>query len=836
MADDIEGKLKKYVDTMQKQADYNGKTSGEYAKAMVRNAARVDSSLNKMVSNFEQVKHSTSILKGNMLNAAAWMGVLSTGIGAAAEVISDSIETYRDLNNVGQTFGGSMLNMQLAAAGAALPLKDFAELIIQGNNSMVAAAAGTAAFGNLGKTVRSNMKEFGMLGLTTKDFNEYLTEFSETQRLYGKAANLDTDNNRMALQKLTHETTMMSNLTGKNRKDIMKDTQQAMRTASVQVAMAKLSQSASESLLNSLQSSTTYLAGLPGEAGHALSNMLTETVGLGTSAVSEQIKDFNSVGLSAVGGMMDDLARKVKDGTATLGDQEQFRKQFVDLIGNNLDSLQAQLLGPNKEAASKAIKMFNEMKNIKEKTPEEIKKGEENESSTKFLLNIQERMNEFGAWIRVKFFKSFEKVYIAMENAIKSGAFKKLGDVISGLFDFIAGKIEKYLDPNNLDNFAASLESGVKTIGRFSEVIVDIAKAAVKVYTFFDTYLLSPLQKMLGDFGGVLASIGVLVAAKWLGGKMLDVAGGKLSDTFKSQSKESKTSKIELPDHEQSKPSNSTKPGAKGRFGKIGSMANNLKSMPKSLSIPGLAITAASLLGVMPKGFESIGNIASLSSMGAMIGSMVLPGVGTLVGGVIGGAIGLATNWKDAGKELGDIYAQSKASIAESYDKYISPMVGTIKAWWGDINFGSIADTVSNWFGSLKATMSNAMTAVSGKLDEYTKYAKDNNLTSVSGVIDYAKQGLTKMGIMNSTPSVNQLTTPTSSTPNINSDAIKKQLDDVTAKNQKLSEDNTRIKDQIAKLVDLLAKSNIDMSSYLKDISDNGKQQVKTTKTLAIPY
>lgn len=852
MADDIDSKLKKYMDSMQKQSDANIKST-EHIKNMARTAAKVDRSLDDMVSGFQKASSEASKLKGNLLKTSAWMGLLASGVGAAVEIIAESVDVYRDMNNVGQTFGGSMLNMQIAAAGAALPLRDFAELIQQGNNSMVAAAAGVSAFGGLGKHVRNNMKEFGMLGLTTRDFNEYLTEFSETQRLYGKASVLDTDNNRIALQKLTEETTMMSNLTGKHRKEILKDSQSAMRNASVQVAMAKLSQSASESLLNSLQSSTTYLAGLPGEAGRALSNMLTETVGLGTSAVSEQIQEFNSVGLSAVGGMMDDLARKVKNGTATLGDQEQFRKQFVDLIGSNLDSLQAQLLGPNKEAAKRAIQMFTEMKNIKEKTPEEISKAHDEKSSTDFLLSIQERMNAFGGWLRMKFFTSFKKVYDALQKAIASGAFKKLGDVVSQLFKFLSEKIEKYLDPKNLDNFAASLESGVKKLGRFSDNIETAAVGVMKIYDFWDTKLLNPLQKRLGDFGGLLAAIGTVIAAKWLGGKLLntifDTIAGEVTSKFKdagakqsSAGTAKQTGGTGDTPHTTPQPNSgsggSGKSGKSGKLGKLGKLGKMSKVM-KGGGLVGAGLTAASMLGLMPDGIDALSNIAGLASMGASIGS-IIPGVGTVIGGVIGGAIGLAMNWKEAGKEISDMYDKTSKSLSDTYDKYLGPMVSSVKTWWKDLNFSTIADTIGNWFGSIKDNVATVAGNVWDKVKEFKNYSVNLAGTTLTGAVDLAKKGASAIGMNVGNTNVGQVVPQNNSsgnaTPSVNVDALKKQLDEVSAKNQKLADENIKIREQLAKLVDLIAKNNVDNTSLLRDIAENGQKQVKTTKNLGTAY
>ena len=417
----------------------------------------------------EKVADTLSKFKNSVNKIDGFVGLLAVTLASASEVISESVDAYRKVTEVGQDFEGSLLELQKSAASAALPLDEFVSLIEK--NNLVVASTGIKAFTDLGKTARSSLRQFGMLGMTTNQFNEYLSEYAETSRLFGNSQALTSSKAAESLEALIKETDSYSKLTGKQRQAILRDSQKAMRSASLQVMMAKLTSSSSAEMQKAIQGTVTYLAALPGEAGQTLSAIMAETIGFGTSALSDGIDDFNRVGLGAVGGLMDDLARKVKAGTATEADKEAFRRGMYDVLHNNLDSLNVQLLGPNKEIAKRMIQMHNELQNInnKDSGPVDPKKQE-----TAFFLDLEDSMNRISGFLRTKFFSAFEKVYNSIKSGIDSGAYDKFFDFLSNAFNSGADKLGEMLSPENLIAFGTAIGKAITSIGEFKQLCMSL--------------------------------------------------------------------------------------------------------------------------------------------------------------------------------------------------------------------------------------------------------------------------------------------------------------------------------------------------------------------------
>src|SRR5476651_19401 len=107
-------------------------------------------------------------------------GLLAGSIMIGASLVKwvgDSMDTYRSLNSIGQTFGGSVLNMQLAAAQARMPLGEFSAALTK--NSQLVSVIGAQGFGNLSKSLRSSLVDVGQLGLSLSDTNDIVAAYSQ---------------------------------------------------------------------------------------------------------------------------------------------------------------------------------------------------------------------------------------------------------------------------------------------------------------------------------------------------------------------------------------------------------------------------------------------------------------------------------------------------------------------------------------------------------------------------------------------------------------------------------------------------------------------------------
>ena len=103
--------------------------------------------------------------------------------GALLGIISNQVEAYQSLINVGQTFGGNIMNMSLQAANAGISLKLMTEVITK--HGTLVANVGVKAVMDNQKEVRKLTKQYGQFGLTLTQMNEFNAIYMEQQQLQG---------------------------------------------------------------------------------------------------------------------------------------------------------------------------------------------------------------------------------------------------------------------------------------------------------------------------------------------------------------------------------------------------------------------------------------------------------------------------------------------------------------------------------------------------------------------------------------------------------------------------------------------------------------------------
>lgn len=375
-------------------------------------------------------------------------GVVGTVVGALSSTIGESIDVYRKMTDVGQTFSGSMLEMHIAAAEARLPLEEFAKAVTM--NSKVISAIGTKSFSDLGLGLRSSLREFGMLGLTTEGLTEYLTSYMETQRLYGGLENINKEQAIESMRQLAVETSKVSALTGVERKEILKRTEVAMRENSLRSFVFMQGNKDMTAFNQSMQKVTTYFAGLPGEAGDTMSRMLSQTVGRGSALLADDMQTFVQAGMFGVTDMFDQMARKIKSGTASDEDIFNFQQQFLKQGKANFAGLKI-LADTGNESARKVVDFITQMESLDGKRLSELKKQQE---TTKFFLDLQDTLKQVSGFIKEQFMKGFMSAWKGFESVGSSGLLERLKDSLGslalGFGDWIAnfvqsGKLEEFV-------------------------------------------------------------------------------------------------------------------------------------------------------------------------------------------------------------------------------------------------------------------------------------------------------------------------------------------------------------------------------------------------------
>lgn len=461
---------------------------------------------------FKKFDDDIGLVQKSLLAASTVAGALVSKI---ASEIPGTVKTYRELMDVGQDFGGSMLMMNKAAAQSRMSLDDFAKTIKKYNYTI--ASVGTKSFMDMGVGLRDSLSQVGMLGLTTEQLTEYLGDYMDTQRAYGNLERLSQGQAVDSTRNFVDNITKFSALTGKSRADIMKATKDALQDSSLAAFHAQLSGKASQDLTDSLGKATAYMAALPGKSGDMMARMLAQAVGRESAWLSDEANKLSSVGLGSIVDMVDSMAAKVKNGTASDEELDAYRAKMVKVGKENMESLRIQSMSNNastRENAAAAIQFINEMSNLSKKTLQERK---EQEKITNTLLRMQDIWSRVTNFVREQFMGPLGSVLDGFEESMKSKEFGQLKDQIISYGSAFAKWLQE---------IAADKETWVK-LGRAVGVVVDgiviLSKAIGAVVNVFNS-----VASVIGTFGAAMAGLAAYLVAT----KGIAAVKDKLSQKF----------------------------------------------------------------------------------------------------------------------------------------------------------------------------------------------------------------------------------------------------------------------------------------------------------------
>jgi hypothetical protein len=612
--------------------------------------------------------------------------LLGTSVALGMELtkwVSNTFNTFRDLTGVGQTFGGSLLNMQIAAAQAGLPLRDFAQAIKDYPTQI--SAMGQKQFFGLNKGLRDNLEQFGQLSLSVAQTTQIVGIYSQSMGTLGRLQNINQRDAAASLADLATESSALAVLTGKDRMELLKNSSAALKDATLQARAMEMSGEAGQKFAESAQKAVLFMSALPGDAGQFFGGMMATTLGSGTSLFTAQTKTLVNAGLGQVSGAMDALARKEKSGTATDRDRAAFYQQTLKIGEANLEGLRLQAMAGNQDAA-KMIQIITDMENNKDKFTEEgIRKAKEEATArsgvTTALGNLEKTYNDVTSGI---------KLYVldVLKNFLTPDKVAALQGTIKALMGQIDTMVQKIFNKENLDTFLT-----------FATNVGNIVIPAVDSLASGITWLVKEFNDLAGKFGGMKVAIagllGVFLAWKAamrikdeLKASANRVLGREVfkgvSDSFSTTLNKYATGNA-LRTFDVNDPNNSNKgggpvePGAEeegGKGGKTSSKGRFSRTLGKvaggfnKYGLAGLTVAGTAAGALMPEGKtkDTVGAALSGAQQGMAIASLAEPIIAMLgpmgailapfvplIGAGIGAAVGaISENWDTIKKSIID--------------------------------------------------------------------------------------------------------------------------------------------------------------------------------------
>lgn len=481
----------------------------------------LDTGANSTIKTFQDISRSASSASGALKTLGAAFGVGGV-LKTMIEAVSDTTKTYQELSQYGQTFGGSMLAMQQAAANAALPLSVFADALKK--NNTVVAAIGANAFGSMSKALRTSLMDVGQLGLTSAQLNTNLGTYLDTQRLFGNLNAMSQEKAVANTRVLAVEMAKASAMTGAFTENILKASNEALRDETLRAKMLQMGSSAQDAYGQSLNKAVIYMSALPGEAGKTLSKMLAQTAGSGSAIMSDASQTFIDAGLFGVTSLMDNMAQKVANGTFDDQAAADFNRKFVAEGMKNMATLQFQASTGNK-AAKEAIVMISEMKELASKSPEELAKTK---NVTKFLENLGVIIDKISGTLRTGFFNGLENLMKGFDTFADSPAFNEFTTKLSKMAEDFGLFLSKNLTPEKLIAFGEGLAAFTVKVVEFGSKVVTVVDAVASTFGW--------LTDKLGLFGAALVAWAAWQTMKMAGGAVASY-GGRIKDLLSEKFK-----------------------------------------------------------------------------------------------------------------------------------------------------------------------------------------------------------------------------------------------------------------------------------------------------------
>jgi hypothetical protein len=526
------------------------KRQAEYDKASALGKKRIEAqeSLRKSVigsykgfqdltSKVSLLKTSTSVLSGTFetttetfLYKMGQLGGVFGGLALGVSYVTTTFKVFKTLNDVGENFNGSLLNLSISAAEARLPLGLFAEAILK-NSETVKIMGGPQVFGALNLKLRDSVREFGMFGMSLQDLTMGLGDYLEGSRIQGT---LNDRDQAEAFKGLLLETTGLSQATGKSRKAILADVEAFRKDTQVAGIIAGTPIGIRNEVQKALEKTAAAFSSLPGDAGKIYNDALKEALPWNNALMAQSVRDMNAFAPELTSAFQNTV-EAVKEGKDGLTEENFLRmKEAAQNVKNdqNRMNMLTQLAGQGDAAAQKTLATVNSLTQQSVQQFKDNKNAAENmKTLTMMVSNFQDALSRIIGWIQVGFLKGIKPLFDGFEKfAGEGGGLARMEGNFTAFGEKLGAFVAKMFDERHIEQYKIILEN----VGYWSGVIFEWAsKLAVVFGKLVDgvSFLHDMIQKLAGGSKDAADIItvgligGLIFFRKWIAGFVKSMFG-----------------------------------------------------------------------------------------------------------------------------------------------------------------------------------------------------------------------------------------------------------------------------------------------------------------------
>ena len=497
----------------------------------------VDDRLNKTADSMRVAGSSADEFARSMRDAARYIpgGFLMSEL---LHYTTATVGTYKEMTKYGQTFGGSMVNMSMAAGAAGLSLADYANAVK--SNSKVVATLGQGFFA-INKDVRRAAEGMGLYGMSLDEMNNFSGSYLEQQRLTGALTKAGQTRQVKAIGELAVSVGGLAKITGVATDQIMEIAQGAMRDPALVAAMSGNTARGMHAYNDQINQAVTQLAAQAGPAGKFLSEGLAQTIAMGGTQFTEQANTMMEAGFSEGALAFQQAADKLARGV----DADQVSMELTNSLKQMADNpgTREALLNQARAGNAQARQILEITQNMKTYTRAEME-------AAKLATKRKDVMTGFAT--------AFESIFSSLKGSLVEGFLKPFGLALDGTnFERTLENLKDIFKPleSTFSEMGESWGKGLKTLltgdnlKNFGDGLVGATKSFIQlfkiVFTKENMDSAMAVFRLIADLGLIISgfTMGVIVPILGAVADGMNTLKGGIEGLMKFLSFDEKTSK-----------------------------------------------------------------------------------------------------------------------------------------------------------------------------------------------------------------------------------------------------------------------------------------------------
>lgn len=410
-------------------------------------------------------------------------------LAQAVNYTFETIKTYKELNKIGQTFGGSMIQMSMAAGAAGLPLNEFSKAMT--GNSKVVATLGQGFFA-INKDIRRAAEGMGLYGMSLEEMNNFSGSYLEQQRLTGALTRAGHQRQVKSINELAQSVSGVAKITGTARDEIMRVAEQAMRDSTVVAMMAGNTARGMHAYNDEINKAVTLLSAQAGPAGEFLGKGLAQTLAMGGAQFTEQADTMLQAGFSEGALALQQAADKLAAGM----DGEQVQMELVNSLKAAADNpaTREALMNQARAGNAQAREILAVTQNLKSYTRAEMAAAKADQKRRDMLTGFMSSFESIFSKLKGSLIEGFLSPFgdalskTNFEDTLKNleTTFKPLEEIFKEMGKSWGDGLKRLLTGDNLKNFVHNLGEATKSFGMLMKVVftkenMDLAMGTLRV-------------------------------------------------------------------------------------------------------------------------------------------------------------------------------------------------------------------------------------------------------------------------------------------------------------------------------------------------------------------